>query len=125
MDVCFYLFKFILGLTSGLVPLYLIEITPNKYRGTAGTLHQVAVAFSDWFSLLLGLPEVLGDEENWPLAFAFPGHFFQVSNKIDISMYFCFRFVGINCCDCVTILSGKSKIHIDNTWEAEANVEGP
>lgn len=36
-----------MGLTSGLVPLYLLEITPNKYRGTAGTLHQV---FKDFFN---------------------------------------------------------------------------
>ena len=34
---------------------------------------QVAVAFSDWFSLLIGLPSILGGEELWPLAFAFPG----------------------------------------------------
>lgn len=34
---------------------------------------QIAVAFSDWFSLLIGLPEVLGDQNNWPLAFALPG----------------------------------------------------
>jgi hypothetical protein len=34
---------------------------------------QVAVAFSDWFSLFLGMPEVLGSASNWPLAFAFPG----------------------------------------------------
>ncbi|KAF1745788.1 hypothetical protein GCK72_022235 [Caenorhabditis remanei] len=62
-----------MGLSSGLVPMYLMEITPYKYRGPAGTLHQVAVAFSDWFSLLIGLPEVLGDTNNWPLAFALPG----------------------------------------------------
>ncbi|EGT54824.1 hypothetical protein CAEBREN_21618 [Caenorhabditis brenneri] len=62
-----------MGLSSGLVPMYLMEITPYKYRGPAGTLHQIAVAFSDWFSLLIGLPEVLGDANNWPLAFALPG----------------------------------------------------
>ncbi|CAP27983.2 Protein CBG08087 [Caenorhabditis briggsae] len=62
-----------MGLSSGLVPMYLMEITPYKFRGPAGTLHQVAVAFSDWFSLLIGLPEVLGDANNWPLAFALPG----------------------------------------------------
>lgn len=49
------------------------RITPNRYRGTAGTIHQVAVAFSDCFSLFVGLPEILGGETNWPLAFAFPG----------------------------------------------------
>uniref|UniRef100_A0A8L8K178 MFS domain-containing protein n=1 Tax=Heligmosomoides polygyrus TaxID=6339 RepID=A0A8L8K178_HELPZ len=86
-----FIFGVNMGLTSGLVPMYLMEITPMKHRGQAGTLHQVgilwltiatplnrkrikvAVAFSDWFSLLIGLPEVLGNEELWPLAFALPG----------------------------------------------------
>uniref|UniRef100_A0AC34QU67 Major facilitator superfamily (MFS) profile domain-containing protein n=1 Tax=Panagrolaimus sp. JU765 TaxID=591449 RepID=A0AC34QU67_9BILA len=62
-----------MGLTSGLIPMYLMEITPNKYRGAAGTLHQVAVAFSDWFSLFVGLPQVLGSSKLWPWAFSFPG----------------------------------------------------
>lgn len=30
-----------MGLTSGLVPMYLMEITPASSRGVAGTLHQV------------------------------------------------------------------------------------
>ncbi|CAD5233263.1 unnamed protein product [Bursaphelenchus xylophilus] len=62
-----------MGLTSGLVPMYLMEITPVYWRGAAGTLHQVAVAFSDWFSLFIGLPEILGSENLWPIAFGFPG----------------------------------------------------
>ncbi|VDN53925.1 unnamed protein product [Dracunculus medinensis] len=61
------------GLASGLAPIYLMEITPSKYRGAAGTIHQLAVAFSDWFSLLIGLPELLGNDRLWPVAFAFPG----------------------------------------------------
>ncbi|CAK5120703.1 unnamed protein product [Meloidogyne enterolobii] len=63
----------VMGLSTGLVPMYLMEITPTKYRGAAGTLHMVAVAFSDWFSLFIGLPEILGNTQSWPLAFAFPG----------------------------------------------------
>lgn len=62
-----------MGLTSGLVPMYLMEITPTKYRGSAGTCHMVAVAFSDWFSMLMALPEVFGGDETWPIAFGFPG----------------------------------------------------
>ncbi|CAD5230499.1 unnamed protein product [Bursaphelenchus okinawaensis] len=62
-----------MGITSGLVPMYLMEITPVHRRGAAGTLHQVAVAFSDWFSLFVGLPEILGSETLWPIAFGFPG----------------------------------------------------
>lgn len=68
-----FIFGMNMGLGSGLIPMYLMEITPNRYRGPAATLHQVAVAFSDWFSLLIGLPEVLGSETLWPFAFAFPG----------------------------------------------------
>ncbi|VDK68797.1 unnamed protein product [Anisakis simplex] len=62
-----------MGLTSGLVPMYLMEITPMQHRGVAGTVHMVAVSFSDWFSLLIGLPEVMGSDSLWPLAFGFPG----------------------------------------------------
>uniref|UniRef100_A0A1I8BNF6 MFS domain-containing protein n=1 Tax=Meloidogyne hapla TaxID=6305 RepID=A0A1I8BNF6_MELHA len=36
--------------------MYLMEITPTKYRGAAGTLHMI-----------------LGNTQSWPLAFAFPG----------------------------------------------------
>ena len=32
-----------MGLTSGIVPMYLMEITPARHRGAAGTLHQVGV----------------------------------------------------------------------------------
>ncbi|KAI6218338.1 MFS transporter, SP family [Aphelenchoides fujianensis] len=66
-----------IGLTSGVVPIYLIEITPSVYRNRVGTLHQVAVAFSEVFSLLLGMEEVQiiasGTERYWPFAFGFPG----------------------------------------------------
>ncbi|KAI6180237.1 MFS transporter, SP family [Aphelenchoides besseyi] len=62
-----------MGLTTGLVPMYLMEITPSRYRGAAGTFHQVAVAFSDWFSLFMGLPEILGSKRLWPIAFGFSG----------------------------------------------------
>ncbi len=61
-----------IGLGSGLVPMYLTEIAPIKYRGAAGTAHMIAVAFGDWFSLCLSLPQILGGEDLWPLAVAFP-----------------------------------------------------
>uniref|UniRef100_A0A1I7YPD3 MFS domain-containing protein n=1 Tax=Steinernema glaseri TaxID=37863 RepID=A0A1I7YPD3_9BILA len=64
---------FNMGLGSGLVPMYLMEITPARFRGAAGTVHQVAVAFGDWFSLFMGLPIAFGTERYWPVAFAFPG----------------------------------------------------
>ncbi|KAI6192290.1 MFS transporter, SP family [Aphelenchoides bicaudatus] len=69
--------RFIIGanmsITTGLAPMFLMEITPNRYRGAAGTFHQIAVAFSDCLSLFLGLPEILGSETLWPIAFGLPG----------------------------------------------------
>ncbi|KAI6194694.1 MFS transporter, SP family [Aphelenchoides besseyi] len=62
-----------IGLTSGIVPMYLIELTPPDYRNRVGTLHQVAVAFSEVFSLFLGMPEIFGSDRLWPLSFGFPG----------------------------------------------------
>ncbi|CAJ0571807.1 unnamed protein product, partial [Mesorhabditis spiculigera] len=62
-----------LGVASGIVPMYLMELTPAKYRGAAGTMHAVALSFADWFCLFIGLPEVLGGKDYWPYAFALPG----------------------------------------------------
>uniref|UniRef100_A0A915E4T2 Major facilitator superfamily (MFS) profile domain-containing protein n=1 Tax=Ditylenchus dipsaci TaxID=166011 RepID=A0A915E4T2_9BILA len=63
------------GLGSGIVPMYLMEITPLKYRGAAGTAHEIAIAFSDSFSMLMALPEILGDEHTFSMFtnFELPG----------------------------------------------------
>ncbi|KAI1694231.1 sugar transporter domain-containing protein [Ditylenchus destructor] len=62
-----------IALSCGLVPMYLMEISPTRYRGAAGTAHQTAVAFSDWFAKFVGLPEILGGTNSWPIAYGFPG----------------------------------------------------
>ncbi|VDK48992.1 unnamed protein product [Anisakis simplex] len=59
------------GASSGLVPMYLIEISPVNLRGTIGSIPQFMVTFSILFSQILGLPQVLGTAEHWPLIFAF------------------------------------------------------
>ncbi len=68
--------RFICGLSvslnCGLAPLYLTEIAPTPLRGTAGTAHQIAVAFGDWFSLFTTLPAILGTEQTWPYALVLP-----------------------------------------------------
>uniref|UniRef100_A0A5S6R4A0 MFS domain-containing protein n=1 Tax=Trichuris muris TaxID=70415 RepID=A0A5S6R4A0_TRIMR len=58
------------GLASGIVPLYVTEIAPTRYRGAAGSVHQVAVLLGDFVSLLLPSAELLGTDELWPVAFA-------------------------------------------------------
>ncbi|CAJ0917289.1 unnamed protein product, partial [Mesorhabditis belari] len=62
-----------IGLTSGVIPLYLTELTPARHRAAAGGLHLIAVAFSNAFALFIGLPEILGSVEYWPFAFGLPG----------------------------------------------------
>jgi SP family facilitated glucose transporter-like MFS transporter 1 len=68
--------RFLLGLAngvaSGMVPLFLTEIASVEKRGAAGTAHQIVVAFADWFSLCVTLPQLLGSQTLWPVAFAFP-----------------------------------------------------
>lgn len=49
---------------------------------------QVAVAFSDCFSLLVGMPEVLGSSSNWSIAFAIPGLVFNSCIKLTFTQYF-------------------------------------
>lgn len=59
------------GLNISLCPLYLAEISPRKIRGAIGTCHQLAITIGILFSQVLGLRELLGTEELWPLLFAF------------------------------------------------------
>lgn len=54
------------GLSSGLVPIYLTEVSPVNLRGTLGSLPQLMVTISILFSQVVGLPYLLGNEQNWP-----------------------------------------------------------
>ncbi|XP_076451529.1 solute carrier family 2, facilitated glucose transporter member 3-like [Babylonia areolata] len=59
------------GLNISLCPLYLAEISPKKIRGAIGTCHQLAITIGILFSQILGLREIFGTEELWPILFAF------------------------------------------------------
>ncbi|CAD6197531.1 unnamed protein product [Caenorhabditis auriculariae] len=59
------------GLSSGLVPMYLTEVSPINLRGMLGSLHQLLVTIAILVSQVLGLPSLLGTNERWPLIFAF------------------------------------------------------
>lgn len=58
------------GLTAGLAPMYLTEISPVRYRGAAGTIYQLVLTLSILLAQLLGIPQLLGNEEQWPYLFA-------------------------------------------------------
>ncbi|CAK9299702.1 unnamed protein product [Gordionus sp. m RMFG-2023] len=59
------------GITSGAVPMYLAEISPVSMRGAIGAVHQLAITISILFSQILGMPQLLGSVNQWPILLAF------------------------------------------------------
>uniref|UniRef100_A0A8C5R951 Solute carrier family 2, facilitated glucose transporter member 5 n=1 Tax=Leptobrachium leishanense TaxID=445787 RepID=A0A8C5R951_9ANUR len=63
--------RFITGIHSGIslstVPMYLGEISPKNLRGFLGLLPSIFICFGVFTAQVLGLPELLGQEESWPL----------------------------------------------------------
>ncbi|KAF5907072.1 solute carrier family 2, facilitated glucose transporter member 4 [Clarias magur] len=55
------------GLASGLVPMYVGEISPTSLRGALGTLHQLAIVTGILIAQVLGLETLLGSEDLWPV----------------------------------------------------------
>ncbi|XP_057189514.1 solute carrier family 2, facilitated glucose transporter member 2 [Triplophysa rosa] len=61
------------GLASGLVPMYIGEISPVKYRGALGTLHQLALVTGILISQVIGLDFLLGNDDMWPVLLGVSG----------------------------------------------------
>ncbi|ELK29943.1 Solute carrier family 2, facilitated glucose transporter member 2 [Myotis davidii] len=55
----------IVGLISGLVPMYIGEIAPTTLRGAIGALHQLAIVTGILISQIVGLDFILGNRELW------------------------------------------------------------
>lgn len=58
------------GLFTGLSPLYIAEIAPINIRGALGTVNQLGVTTGIFTAMVLGLENVLGGDETWPLLLA-------------------------------------------------------
>ncbi|CAG2110354.1 unnamed protein product [Medioppia subpectinata] len=58
------------GLNAGLAPMYLTEISPTHLRGAIGTIYQLVITISILTSNILGLPQILGTADKWPILFA-------------------------------------------------------
>ena len=62
--------RLVVGLTAGLntvlVPMYVSEIAPVDLRGGLGVFNQLAVTSGIFIGQILGLSQVLGNEEGWP-----------------------------------------------------------
>jgi MFS family permease len=60
------------GLFIGVLPMYLNELPPKNLRGLVGTLTQLFVVLGILVSNILGLPELLGTFDLWPVLIGFP-----------------------------------------------------
>ena len=49
--------------------MYLTEISPGHLRGAIGTVYQLVIVISILISNILGLPQMLGTEDLWPVMF--------------------------------------------------------
>ncbi|XP_068615838.1 solute carrier family 2, facilitated glucose transporter member 3 [Brachionichthys hirsutus] len=58
------------GLSTGLTPMYVGEISPTAVRGAFGTLHQLGVVIGILVAQIFGLEFLLGSDALWPLLLA-------------------------------------------------------
>ncbi|XP_069831307.1 solute carrier family 2, facilitated glucose transporter member 2 [Dendropsophus ebraccatus] len=61
------------GLSSGLVPIYIGEISPTALRGALGTLHQLGIVTGILISQVVGLEFILGSKDLWPVLLGLSG----------------------------------------------------
>lgn len=55
------------GLNTSLVPMYISEIAPLNLRGGLGTVNQLAVTIGLLLSQVLGVEQILGTNDGWPV----------------------------------------------------------
>ena len=54
------------GMSSSLVPMYLMEISPPKYRSSMGVLHSLGMTVGILIAQTLGQESILGSKALWP-----------------------------------------------------------
>nr|CAD2205794.1 unnamed protein product [Meloidogyne enterolobii] len=75
------------GINMGLASIYLSEIAPINLRGAIGCMSNVFLYTGFLFALVVGLPFMLGDEENWHLIFLLS--YIPVSVQLTLLGFFC------------------------------------
>ncbi|XP_073411907.1 solute carrier family 2, facilitated glucose transporter member 9-like isoform X7 [Dendrobates tinctorius] len=59
--------NFAIGISLSVVPMYLGEISPKNLRGFLGLMPSLFICLGVFTAQVLGLPELLGQDEYWPL----------------------------------------------------------
>ena len=59
------------GAASGIVPMYIGEISPKQWRGAFGVLNQLLITIGILVAQVFGLSGVLGNDTMWPILLAF------------------------------------------------------
>lgn len=110
------------GLNTSLVPMYISEIAPLNLRGGLGTVNQLAVTIGLLLSQVLGIEQILGTNDGWPVLLGLaicPGktwNFHNVSDNWALAnhkrfLYFYFSYTTINI---ITDLSRITTIFVDH-----------
>ncbi|XP_068133565.1 solute carrier family 2, facilitated glucose transporter member 9 isoform X2 [Hyperolius riggenbachi] len=67
--------RFIMGMDGGIalstLPMYLNEISPKRIRGSLGQVTAILICVGVFTGQVLGLPEIFGQESQWPCLFGF------------------------------------------------------
>lgn len=117
--ICLMKYWWFLGLNTSLVPMYISEISPLNLRGGLGTVNQLAVTIGLLISQILGIKQILGTDDGWPVLLGkwrLPLNFFFLYHKQCplyrfIAMFFsCFRFSYMSCHITVNIVTSLSRI---------------
>ena len=53
------------GISTGVVPMYLSEIAPVALRGLCGVFNQFSIIFGVLVAEVIGLNDVLGKKDTW------------------------------------------------------------
>ena len=78
------------GLNTSLVPMYISEIAPLTLRGGLGTVNQLGCTVGILFSQILGIQEILGTTDGWPILLGKSPRTYHVSVLIIIQICFFF-----------------------------------
>lgn len=54
------------GMSSSLVPMYMMEVSPPKYRSSMGVLHSLGMTVGILIAQVLGQESILGSKALWP-----------------------------------------------------------